>query len=171
MPDCQRYDRNLREIWVVFCKTWLAHWCYVMVETKRLEPKWWYILAHSDSDVVHIFFLLATFFSRFWASNFRKTKQLASKFSEIFDITWIFNNEMKALALKSHLNMYLHGGYPQFRSHLPWKTYQQKRMCTMFSIFIISNVMPWVCCGLSLLPNGCFMGMNVIKRDWKLQNI
>ena len=26
---------------------------------------------------------------------------------------------MKVLDLESHLNMYLHGGYPQFRGHLP----------------------------------------------------
>ena len=32
-----------------------------------------------------------------------------SNFSEIFDITWIFDDKMKAVALKSHLNMYLIG--------------------------------------------------------------
>ena len=34
-------------------------------------------------------------------------------------ITWIFDDDMKLVAPKSHLNMYLYRGYPKFRGHSP----------------------------------------------------
>ena len=60
--------------------------------------------------------------------------KLLSNVYELFDIKWIFNNEMKALALKSHLNMYLHGGTLSFEAICLERLKMElliKKMCNM----------------------------------------